>query len=38
MRLVLVWLFKDFNNAYMGWHYVQVEDYAAAMVWLPVSS
>jgi O-antigen ligase/Tfp pilus assembly protein PilF len=23
-----------FNNAYMGWHYVQVEDYAAAMVWL----
>ncbi|HXT12940.1 MAG TPA: O-antigen ligase family protein [Candidatus Angelobacter sp.] len=23
-----------FNNAYMGWHYVQAGDYAAARVWL----
>jgi tetratricopeptide (TPR) repeat protein len=23
-----------FNNAYMGWHYVQAGDYAAAVVWL----
>lgn len=23
-----------FNNAYMGWHYVQVGDYAAALEWL----
>jgi tetratricopeptide (TPR) repeat protein len=23
-----------FVNAYMGWHYVQVEDYAAAKIWL----
>jgi O-antigen ligase len=23
-----------FDNAYMGWHYVQVADYAAAVVWL----
>jgi O-antigen ligase len=23
-----------FNNAYMGWHYVQTGDYAAARVWL----
>jgi Tfp pilus assembly protein PilF len=23
-----------FNNAYMGWHYMQAGDYAAARVWL----
>jgi hypothetical protein len=23
-----------FNNAYMGWHYAQAGDYAAARVWL----
>jgi hypothetical protein len=23
-----------FNNAYMGWHYVQAGDYAAAREWL----
>jgi O-antigen ligase len=22
-----------FNNAYMGWHYMQTEDYAAARIW-----
>jgi O-antigen ligase len=27
-----------FNNAYMGWHYVQVADYAAAVVWLQRSA
>jgi tetratricopeptide (TPR) repeat protein len=27
-----------FNNAYMGWHYVQVGDYAAAVVWLQRSA
>jgi Tfp pilus assembly protein PilF len=23
-----------FNDAYMGWHYIQTGDYAAARVWL----